>query len=439
MSLEPRFSIIIPAHNEEERIGPVLRSYVQSFADSEIIVVLNGCTDRTLEIVSTLAAAHDNLAYVEVREAIGKGGAVRVGMVFARAAVVGYADADGATPAAEMRRLCESLQDGQDGVIGSRWLTASQVHVEQPFVRRLASRVFNLCVRALFGLPFHDTQCGAKVFRAPALRELLPHVETSNLAFDVDLLYHLRLHRRRVVEIPTVWRDQLGSRVKLASASGKMLAALLRLRIRDSVLRTVIPSFDRLFPTGPIRMHEGLSILIVSRTAPGEPGDAAHDALCDASAALMAAGHNVEWLYGGRLRAALRYLRRLRDRFDVLVEAGEGLPAFSPLFSMKPKLLVAPQHARLPWPVRMAYRNVRRMPLEQLRESAGSRMLTGGRAAGIGAFEQILWTEVAGERLTLVRSGTGWSLLSPQLRQPFEDGACLSVPVELARPAAAGS
>ncbi len=153
----PRFSIVIPAHNEELRIEATLTAYAESFGDSELIVVLNGCSDRTSALVDRIRSKYANVDKIEIKHAVGKGGAIRAGFLVARAPVVAYVDADGATSAAELRRLCESLGQN-DALIASRWCRGSTIAVRQPWTRLVASRVFNMLVRLFFGLPFTDTQ-----------------------------------------------------------------------------------------------------------------------------------------------------------------------------------------------------------------------------------------------------------------------------------------
>ncbi|HEY5426280.1 MAG TPA: glycosyltransferase [Candidatus Tumulicola sp.] len=360
----PRFSVIIPAHNEQDRIGKTLEEYVGVFGDSEIIVVLNGCTDGTRAVVSDLRGAYPNLVAIEIPDAVGKGGAVRAGFLLARADVVGYVDADGSTPAREMRRLCEAVGEG-DGVIGSRWLRGSVVAIRQPWARRFASRNFNVIVRTFFGLKYSDTQCGAKVFRRSALERVMRDVETANLAFDVDLLYAMKRLKMAIREEPTYWIDMQGSRVRLASASLHMFAAVVRLRLHHSFLAVVIPMYDRLFPTNPVRLRHHLRILIINWRDPKHPqAGGAETYLFEQAKRWVRWGHQVEWLGGGFPGGAARdridsipirrvgnavtvyaavpwtYLKEFRDRFDLILDSSNGIPFFSPLFSMKPKVCV---------------------------------------------------------------------------------------------------
>jgi len=361
---KPRFSIIVPAHNEEDRIERTLEQYARAFTDSEIIVALNGCTDGTLAIVERIAAGCLNLRVLEIPEAVGKGGAVRAGFTVARAAVVGFVDADGSTSATEMRRLCEAIGE-DDGIIASRWLEGSVMAVKQSFLRRLASRTFNLVVRVLFGLRYADTQCGAKIFSKRALDLTMPHVETANLAFDVDLLFVMKSLGLRVREEPTSWTDVEGSRLHLWTASLAMLAAVVRLRLRHSIFKLIVPLYDRLFPSNPVRIKGRLNVLIINWRDPKHPqAGGAERYLFEQAKRWVRWGHYVEWLSAGfpggsardelasipirRVGNALTvyaavpwvYAREFHDRFDIVLDAENGIPFFSPLYSMKPKLCI---------------------------------------------------------------------------------------------------
>lgn len=378
--MKPRYSLIIPAHNEEARIQRTLAEYAPIFADSEIIVVLNGCTDCTIDRVRASRRDFRNIEYVEIDHPVGKGGAVRAGFLVARSEIVGFVDADGATPATEMRRLFEHL-GSTDALVGSRWIKGSKIHKAQPLKRRLASRAFNALVRTLFGLKLHDTQCGAKVFKAASLQAVMRTIETSNMAFDVDLLYSLKKAGYRIAEEPTEWTDIEGTRVRLFGASSIMLLALLRLRLHhSSFFHYAVPAFDRIFPTKPIRLHDGLSILILNWRDPRHPqSGGAETYLFEMAKHWARWGNRVEWVSAGFKGAARHdtldgiritrvgnaatvyaavpwlYFRKLRNRFDVIVDTENGIPFFSPLFSMKPKIcLVFHVHKRvfqqqLPW------------------------------------------------------------------------------------------
>jgi glycosyltransferase involved in cell wall biosynthesis len=223
-----RYSLVIPAYNEEARITPLLES-IREF-DGELIVVCDG-TDRTAEIVREIAARRTNLTIrcLEFDHRLGKGGGVRAGLAAARAPLIGYFDADGSTSLGEMLRLFSSL-DSADCAIGSRWVPGSNLTIRQGWMRRVESRGFNLIMRILFGLPFHDTQCGAKVFRKAAVDEVLPSLIAEGFEFDVELLWRLRSAGYHIAEIPIEWQNKGDSRVKKRDMIG-MLSGLIRVRL----------------------------------------------------------------------------------------------------------------------------------------------------------------------------------------------------------------
>lgn len=236
-------SLMIPARNAERRIAETLEAYVTHFSteyfqDFEIIVVTNGCTDRTSEIVSECCTRFPQLSLKELGDVAGKGRALLQGFRIARGDTLAFVDADGSAGPEELHRLIEELGE-DDGVIGSRWLPGSNVPVKQPLARRIASRGFNLLVRLLFGLPFKDTQCGAKVFRKRAIDRVLPELQVTDFAFDVELLYRLKKTGHRVKEVPITWEDKEGSTLNLRRAVPTIFLAMVRLRLLDSPFRWV--------------------------------------------------------------------------------------------------------------------------------------------------------------------------------------------------------
>jgi dolichol-phosphate mannosyltransferase len=222
------WTLVIPAYNEEARIAGILGD-IGRFRGS-VLFVCDG-TDRTAALIREYASRHPEAAIglIEYGERLGKGCGVMAGMLHATTSLVGFTDADGSTPVEEMNRLFASLGDA-DGVIGSRWLADSDVRVKQSLFRRFQSRIFNLIVRLLFGLTFHDTQCGAKVFRRAAITGVAPRMHSRGFEFDVELLWRLQQAGFRVVEVPTVWVNRGDSRVKGADVLG-MLLSLVRIRV----------------------------------------------------------------------------------------------------------------------------------------------------------------------------------------------------------------
>jgi len=224
---EARYSLIIPAYNEEYRITPLFDA-IDNF-DGELIVVCDG-GDSTADIVDQIATARQDLTIRCLRfdHRLGKGGGVIAGLMAARSPLVGYFDADGSTSIEEMQRLFLTLSS-VDGAIGSRWIAGSTLTVRQGVLRQLESRAFNLLIRVLFGLSYHDTQCGAKAFKKSAIDAVLPSMISRGFEFDVELLWRLKNAGYRVTEVPIEWQNKGDSRVRKRDMI-RMLSGLLMVR-----------------------------------------------------------------------------------------------------------------------------------------------------------------------------------------------------------------
>ena len=254
-AVDPSLLILIPAYNEEGRIGPVLRSYAAYFdqhqrARFSIVVVLNGCVDNTLAVVDEAAKEWPQISAMNFPGRIGKGGALIEGLkLFPLADLIGFVDADGATPPAAFHDLVKHCAHA-DCAIGSRWIAGAKVHQAQSGVRRLVSRGGNAIVQCLFWMRIHDTQCGAKVLCRSAVERIHPSLRITDMAFYINLLYSLKREGFRVVEVPTEWTDKLGSTLTrgLVRASFSALLSVIRLRLVHS------PFYRLLRPFRPVEI-----------------------------------------------------------------------------------------------------------------------------------------------------------------------------------------
>ena len=232
----PSLLLLIPAYNEENRIGPVLRQYADYFQKHhpgpfKLVVVLNGCVDDTIGVVRAVAKDFPSISALEFPEPIGKGGALIEGLKLAPLAeLIGYVDADGATSPAAFHDLVKRL-DHADCVIGSRWLEGAVLHQEQSGRRQFASRVFHGIVQGLFWMNIRDTQCGAKVMRREAVEKIHSSLRIADMAFDINLLVSLKRAGFKILEVPTEWTDQSGSKVALGRTSFTMLLSAIRIRL----------------------------------------------------------------------------------------------------------------------------------------------------------------------------------------------------------------
>lgn len=222
------FSLIIPAYNEEKRIIPVINNFLNSFSDIEIIVVSNGSTDNTVNLIKNLN--NKNVKLLDFKEKLGKGGAIIEGMKITKGDFIGFSDADQAVIPDDFKKLIKYLKF-YDCVIGSRRIKGANITIKQSLKRRISSKIFNILVNLIFDLKIKDTQCGAKVFRNGALRGILPKLKIKDFVFDIDLLYNLKRLNYKIKEVPINWKHQEGSKFSLGNAP-KMFLSLLRLRFR---------------------------------------------------------------------------------------------------------------------------------------------------------------------------------------------------------------
>jgi glycosyltransferase involved in cell wall biosynthesis len=228
--------IVIPAHNEEDRIARTLRAYRRGFPQEDVRfrVALDGCEDRTSDVVRR-QAAEDGRVLLHEFPKLGKGGVLMEAFRRCDADLVAFVDADCATPPAELARLTR-LASGADAVIASRRLPASFTPCRRRRSRSLTSRGFAWGVRRLFHLPFADTQCGAKVLRREVAERAVPLMSSRDFLFDVDLLLVAQRLGFDVLEVPTVWIDQAGSKLSAGRDATRMLTSALRLWVHHRAL-----------------------------------------------------------------------------------------------------------------------------------------------------------------------------------------------------------
>ncbi|MGW2961271.1 dolichyl-phosphate beta-glucosyltransferase [Streptomyces sp. NPDC001220] len=228
-------SVVIPAYNEEGRLGPTLDAVTRYLAGNEsrfgtweVIVSDDGSTDGTREVA---ALGHPHVRLVTADRNRGKGNALRLGVAASVGRRVLVTDADLAAPIEELEPLDKALSEGHAAAIGSRAVPGAEISDHQHRLRELLGRAGNLLIRATAVPGIKDTQCGFKLFDGDRAREAFAGSRLDGWGIDVEVLQHLHRDGGSIAEVPVRWGHQPGSKVG-PLAYPKVLADLARLRLR---------------------------------------------------------------------------------------------------------------------------------------------------------------------------------------------------------------
>jgi glycosyltransferase involved in cell wall biosynthesis len=228
------YSIVIPAYNESTRLRPTLDSLLRFTQaqkwDVEILVVNDGSTDDTAQVVREYGKAHPQILLLENPGNRGKGFSVRNGMLHARGEICLFTDADLSSPIEEAQKLVAAIDQGADLAIGSRWLKSELQTERQPLYRQAFGRIFNMVLRLVLGMRFVDTQCGFKAFRQGAVQRIFPLQKIERWGFDPEILFLARRAGLRVDEVAVVWAHSEGTRLNPFRDGMRMFGEVLRIR-----------------------------------------------------------------------------------------------------------------------------------------------------------------------------------------------------------------
>ncbi len=255
------YSIIIPAYNESERLTvslPKVLEYIDTQSlQAEVIVVNDGSTDSTADVVRRFARLHSEVRLAENPGNRGKGYSVRNGMLQAQGDVMLFTDADLSSPIHEAGKLFDAIEHGADVAIGSRWLQAELQTERQPWHRQLYGRMFNLALRLVLGLKYRDTQCGFKAFTRAAAHTVFSRQRVERWGFDPELLFLAGKFKLRTVEVPVQWAHDHRSKISPVRDGLKMGLEMLSVRWNDIRGMYVEPAIGPIAPVvespAPIR------------------------------------------------------------------------------------------------------------------------------------------------------------------------------------------
>jgi glycosyltransferase involved in cell wall biosynthesis len=230
----PQLSIVIPAYNESARIEQTLKRVMscverQSW-DAEVLVVDDGSSDRTAEIVHAWMEQFPRLHLIQNPGNRGKGYSVRNGLLQAAGEIVMFTDADLSAPMEEAELLFAAIADGAEVAIGSRWLDRTRQTIHQPLYRRFFGRCFNWVTRTVMGLPFKDTQCGFKAFKRSAAQVIFRLQRIERWGFDPEILFIARKLGYDIREVPVTWGHDERSRMSYLKDGMKMLEEMAVIR-----------------------------------------------------------------------------------------------------------------------------------------------------------------------------------------------------------------
>jgi dolichyl-phosphate beta-glucosyltransferase len=231
------YSFIIPAYNESERLSaslPKVLDYVRRQQyHAEVVVVNDGSTDDTADVVRRFAALHPEIRLLENPGNRGKGYSVRNGMLQAHGDVLLFTDADLSSPIYEADKLFQAIAEGADIAIGSRWLQRELQTERQPWYRQLYGRLFNVGLKIVLGLKYHDTQCGFKAFTHAAAHAVFTRQHIERWGFDPELLFLADKFKLRTVEVPVEWAHDHRSRINPLRDGLNMGVEMLKVRWND--------------------------------------------------------------------------------------------------------------------------------------------------------------------------------------------------------------
>jgi glycosyltransferase involved in cell wall biosynthesis len=227
-------SFIVPAYNESERLSESIPKVLDYIRDrglaAEIIVVNDGSTDATAEVVRKFAAKNPSIVLLDNPGNRGKGYSVRNGMLHARGAIALFTDADLSSPITEADKLFGAITKGADVAIGSRWLQRELQTERQSLMRQLYGRLFNLGLRVVLGLRYKDTQCGFKAFNCHAIETVFTRQHIERWGFDPELLYLADKFKLKTAEVAVEWAHDHRSKIHPVRDGVRMALEVLKIR-----------------------------------------------------------------------------------------------------------------------------------------------------------------------------------------------------------------
>lgn len=228
-------SVVIPAYNEKARLPKTLDLLLDFFRDpafdAEIVVADDGSADETFAIAERYSRDWPMIRALTLKEHMGKGGALALGVQAARKDWILLYDADAAIPIVELRDFIQAVGSGFELLIGSRDVRGSSFVVRQHWLRKRLSRVFTLFRKVLVGLEeIQDTQCGFKLIRTALAKKIFSNLTTVGFLYDVEILARAKILGASILELGVQWEHVPESKVSVRRELPHILRQLWQIR-----------------------------------------------------------------------------------------------------------------------------------------------------------------------------------------------------------------
>lgn len=231
-------SLIIPAYNEEKKIERDIRQafayFKQKKIKGEVIVSTDGVTDNTNNLVRILAKEFPDLKLIAKKRKIGKGAAIKEGVMRAKGTYIMFVDAGLCIPFKFIEPGIKKIEEGYDLALGNRGDKKSIIKIRQPFYRKIGSIAFGILIKYILGVPGHikDTQCGFKIYKQDVARVLFKDLKTAGMMFDLEHILRAKKSKFKIAVFPVEWSNDPDTKFNPISGSPAVIKEIYNIKFR---------------------------------------------------------------------------------------------------------------------------------------------------------------------------------------------------------------
>ncbi|MFH1900465.1 MAG: glycosyltransferase [Patescibacteria group bacterium] len=233
-----KLSLIIPAYNEEKKIGKDIEEAFSFFKKAkmkaEVIVSTDGVTDGTNDIVKKLQKKYKNLYLLAYKNKIGKGAAIKKGVARAKGKYIMFADSGYCVPYSFILNGIKKIDEGFDCALASRAAKNSRIKIKQPIYRKIGSKIFGFIARNILGIPnqIKDTQCGFKIYRNEIAKKLFFDLQTLSMMFDIEIILLAKRYKYKMVSFPVEWKNDFDTKFNPLTGSITNFKDLYKIKLK---------------------------------------------------------------------------------------------------------------------------------------------------------------------------------------------------------------